>query len=589
VRMPATPADAHADEQIVGVAKPAAPQPYNLAFLPADTKMIVGIQPQTVLEHAELRRLLEPIKQAPGFRGMPITPEDIEQIVVFWDAVSEPASAPNRNSIWPFASGGVLRTSKAQDWPAIVKSARLGSIREARHDGQVFFEFQGPWTVNWGAFAPDDQTLVIAREDLLRELIEDRNTPAHAHSWDEAWNKTKKGSVMLAVETRWLRRHLTQALRGGVKPAEADSAEARLETISPLLDKAQAYTLAIETSPGVAIDLVAVATSDANSKSIADTAQALLTLATNAASGIQRNVRGSDDTRAASDWLFSTATSLLSDARIETSGRLVHLQTKSPVNLGAGFKHLEPAIVAARSAARRAQSVNNLKQICLAFHNYHSTNNRFPTAVMYGGQSGKVPYSWRVAILPYLEQNELYKLYNFDEPWDGPNNRKLLDKMPAVLGYPGVDGGTTSATNTAYFVFTGKGTALSPLPNPALVGEPAATKGNGAKPVPVRSDAAGPTLAQFFDGTSNTILAVEAKRDIPWTKPEDLPVDPNAVLPGLGGYSANGFNAAYADGSVRFLPNSVNATVLKALITRDGGEVIRFDELSEPTTPTATR
>ena len=92
----------------------------------------------------------------------------------------------------------------------------------------------------------------------------------------------------------------------------------------------------------------------------------------------------------------------------------------------------------------------------------------------------------------------------------------------------------------------------------------------------------------IFDGTSNTILAVEARRDIPWTKPEDLPFDPGR-LSELGGYNANGFNAVFADGAVRFLSNTVNPTVLKALITRDGGEVIRFDELSESSTPNATR
>ena len=179
-----------------------------------------------------------------------------------------------------------------------------------------------------------------------------------------------------------------------------------------------------------------------------------------------------------------------------------------------------------------------------------------------------------------LEQTTLYTQYNFNEPWDGPSNRKLLDKMPAVLGYPGVDGSPTSVTDTAYFIFTGNGTALSPPSSSAAVGTMAGIKGtpaSSAKPVPIRPEPAGPTLAEFFDGTSNTILAVEAKRDIPWTKPEDLPFDPNAVLPELGGYSANGFNAVFADGAVRFISKTMDAIVLKALITRGGGEVIRLD------------
>jgi prepilin-type processing-associated H-X9-DG protein len=589
VRMPATPAPAQAEEQISGVSGRAAARPYNLAFVPADTKMVLALQPQALLEHTELKRLFEASKQAPALRGLPIAPEDLEQIVIFWDAVSEPPIAHGPKSVdWPVASGGVIRTSKAQDWAAVAKSAYLGPIREARHDGQVFFSFEGPSAAPWGVFAPDDKTVVIAREDLLRELIEDRHIPAPAHSWDEAWNKANKGSVMLALETRWLRRRLTQALRGGVRVGEADSAEAKLETISPLLDKAHAYALAIDTTQGTAVDLVVLATSDANSKPVADTAQALLTLGANAVRGTQRDLRGSDDKRNATDWLFNAAMSLLNGARLETSGRLVHLQAKSSVDLGTGIKLLEPAVVAARAAARRAQSVNNLKQIGLAFHNYHHTNNRFPTAVMYGGQSGKVPYSWRVALLPYLEQSELYKLYNFDEPWDGPNNRKLLELIPAVYD---PDGSSATGPNTVYFVFTGDGTALSASANASggANGSPprGGVTGNvagslGKTPQPVRPKSSGPSLTDITDGTSNTILAIEAHRAIPWTKPEDIPFDPNVAVPELGGYSPGGLNVLFADGSVRSISKNLDPDVFKAMITRAGNEVVRGDRSGIP-------
>ncbi len=84
-------------------------------------------------------------------------------------------------------------------------------------------------------------------------------------------------------------------------------------------------------------------------------------------------------------------------------------------------------------------------------------------------------------------------------------------------------------------------------------------------------------MMQITDGTSNTILAVEARRDIPWTKPEDIPFDSKAPLPELGGFTANGFNALFADGSVHFLKKSIQPHVLKALITRDGGEVVSSD------------
>ncbi len=135
-----------------------------------------------------------------------------------------------------------------------------------------------------------------------------------------------------------------------------------------------------------------------------------------------------------------------------------------------------------------------------------------------------------------------------------------------------LDGSPLSRTNTAYFVFTGKGTALSQSANRN------AAAGMAYGPVPGAPRAgfvpARPTLMDITDGTSNTILAIEARRDIPWTKPEDIPFDPDGPLPELVGFSPNGFNAAFADGAVRCVSKSMSQTILKALITRACGEVI---------------
>ena len=216
--------------------------------------------------------------------------------------------------------------------------------------------------------------------------------------------------------------------------------------------------------------------------------------------------------------------------------------------MAAGFKLLAPAISAANSASRRYQSVNNLKQIGLAFHNYHAANNRFPAPVLYGGASGKVPYSWRIAILPYLDQSDLYKRYNFDEPWDGPTNRKLLELMPSVYSYPNPDGSPARGPDTAYFVFSGDGTALSPSAN-AQGGAPGAPGGGagGVTNIPPgnRQESLRPGLMDFIDGTSNTILAVEANRGIPWTKPEDIPFDPHGAVARTGRFDSTRFQRAF--------------------------------------------
>ena len=563
-------AQAQTQEPIAVGAQTAANESYNLAYLPADAKMVVAVRPHALLERREVRSLLESIKQSSAFKeALAVPPEDVEQLLVFWEGIPQAPVESSRTSMVPVPSGGVLRTSKPQEWTPLLKNQHLGSMREVRHDGQMYLSIGGANELRWGAFAPDDRTLVFAREDLLRELIEDRKTPAPRHPWDEAWNKVVKGQVMVALETRWLRRRIGQGLPGGPPTGgQALNADLKLETISPLLDKARSYAIAIDATGGLTVDLVAVAGSEEDAKPVANTLQALMTLGKNAVQGMRQDLRDQNAANdKAMDWIVEAADSLLNGARLDTSEGYVHLQAKSSVDLAGGVKLLVPAATAANTASRRKLSVNNLKQIALAFHNYHSANNQFPTPELYGGTTGKVPYSWRVAILPYLEQNDLYKRYDFDEPWDGPNNRKLLDLMPAVYSYPGLDGSPASRTNTAYFVFAGEAAAL---------GVPA----GGQK-------SAKPTIANIHDGTSTTILAVESKREVPWTKPEDIPFDAKGALPELNGFVERGFNAAFADGSVRFISKTIDATVLKALITRGGGELISMPDGPSPVMPSA--
>jgi hypothetical protein len=203
------------------------------------------------------------------------------------------------------------------------------------------------------------------------------------------------------------------------------------------------------------------------------------------------------------------------------------------------------------TAAERRRSVNNLKQLALAMHEYHDQNKEFPTAAYYG-KDGKAILSWRVALLPYLgpKEKELYQQFHLDEPWDSAHNKKLLDKMPDV--FAPVRNEQKEKGLTYYQVFTGKGTAF-----------------DGKKGLRIPAD--------FPDGTSNTILIVEAKDAVPWTKPVDLPYDAKKPLPKLGGMFKAGFHAALADGSVRIISRTISERTLRNAITRDDGQVLGSD------------
>lgn len=197
----------------------------------------------------------------------------------------------------------------------------------------------------------------------------------------------------------------------------------------------------------------------------------------------------------------------------------------------------------------RQRSVKNLQELMTALWSYHEVNDHFPPARIYD-KSGKPLLSWRVLLLPYLEQDDLFAQFHLDEPWDSPHNKPLLAKMPKLYAPPLPDK-TKEKYATFYQVFVGKGTIFE-----------------GRE---------GMSGADITDGTSCTISIVEAAEAVPWTKPADLPYDAKKPLPKLGGLFDGGFHASLADGSARFISSKVSEQTLRGAITRNGGEVLGPD------------
>jgi Protein of unknown function (DUF1559) len=202
-----------------------------------------------------------------------------------------------------------------------------------------------------------------------------------------------------------------------------------------------------------------------------------------------------------------------------------------------------------QDAANRTKSTNNLKQIALAFHAYHDVNGRLPADVV--DKDGQPILSWRVLILPYLEQNPLYQEFKLDEPWNGPNNSKLLEKMPKIFESPRIV--TKKKGYAAYQGFSGDDALFRP-------GKPAWN------------------LPGITDGCSNTIMVLETSSAVPWTRPADIPFDPKKDLRDIGKAYGQKPMAAMCDGSVRALDlKKISAETLKGAITPSGGEVLGKD------------
>lgn len=218
---------------------------------------------------------------------------------------------------------------------------------------------------------------------------------------------------------------------------------------------------------------------------------------------------------------------------------------------------LLPAIQAAREAARRAQSQNNIRQLNLALLNFEATHSAYPAAYSVNDEGQKL-LSWRVHILPYIEEQELYDQFHLDEPWDSPHNLKLAEQMPLVFQNPSV---SAEPGKTGYLGVAGEhGIMRAP---------------QDAAPKPL-----GSRLADVTDGMSNTISVVEVGADhvVTWTAPEDFDYNADNALEQLRSVRATGFGMGFADGSVQNF--SVDTTIqdIAALFTSNQGDFLERDE-----------
>ncbi|QDT78432.1 hypothetical protein Mal35_18810 [Gimesia maris] len=232
---------------------------------------------------------------------------------------------------------------------------------------------------------------------------------------------------------------------------------------------------------------------------------------------------------------------ILENAYVTRAGNQVKFSTSLS---GQSSSQLSSRIVAAWTpaplVARRPESKTNLKRIMLALSNYQDVYKHLPAAVVLG-PDGKTPHSWRVEILPFLGQAELYRKYRMFEPWDSENNLKVAQSVVPEFRHPDSE----NPANASYFAVVGDGTAF----------------GNEK----------GVSINDFTDSKSKTIVIVEAKRDILWTKPEDITYD-GKKLPQFGGYLEGGYNVGMFDGTAQFISDMIEKDILKSLLMIADGE-----------------
>ena len=215
------------------------------------------------------------------------------------------------------------------------------------------------------------------------------------------------------------------------------------------------------------------------------------------------------------------------------------------------------AVREGREAVIACRSQCHLNQLQLALCNYHDMYGCFPPAYLTDAKGTPV-HSWRVLILPFIEERSLYEAYRFDEPWNGPNNRKLADRMPEIFHMPS-EPASTALTNIV-----------------AIVGPGTAFPGSGCT-----------RIDEFADGPDNTILLAEiTASDIPWLEPRDLRVGQMSFTvndrrkPAISSSRRRGPYVVFADSIHTYqLSPSLRPEALEALTTIAGGEKMYVAEI----------
>ncbi|MEX0716959.1 MAG: DUF1559 domain-containing protein [Planctomycetaceae bacterium] len=203
---------------------------------------------------------------------------------------------------------------------------------------------------------------------------------------------------------------------------------------------------------------------------------------------------------------------------------------------------LRDAILTSAKRHARQWTMHNLKQIGIAMHSYHHRHRSFPQAAS-RDKEGKPLLSWRVLVLPYLDEQKLYDEFKLDEPWDSEHNKKLIPRMPDIYRCPFAN---LKPGMTGYLVPVGEKTVFS-----------------GPE---------GKKFEDINDGTTNTIMVIEAADEaaVEWTKPEDWPLDPDDPWKNLVGHHGDGFICVAVDGAGHFVRSDLPAEKLRALFTASG-------------------
>jgi hypothetical protein len=503
---------------------------------------VVVLRPAQLMSAPVTEMLPREVATAAGLKYLGFDPADVDEVIAFADMTN------------PLAPGYGLtikfnKPFKGSSIPAELRAhAQLAEL-----GGKKYLQAGGQNPMLPSFYGPNNQTLVIAPDATLRQLVAGGQAAKSGPMLDRLRDVPGGSDLYAVVDMTMVRPMIQMAV------AQAPPIPPEMQPLLEAPNHMSAAELTVNLTTSGPTSLIVHANDEAS-------AQRLEELIAELSRKQQEQIRAQFAQLAASNDPVERALAQYME-RISSSWNKPLAPTREGATLtmfrtelgasqnpmvtaaigGILVALLLPAVQAAREAARRNQSMNNLKHMVLGLLNYHDTKGTFPAHASYNAE-GQPLLSWRVHILPFMEENALYQQFHLDEPWDSEHNKQLIAQMPEVFKCPGL---ALEPGKTNYL---------------AVVGEQCTF--NGTKD--------GLRLQNITDGTSKTIAIVEADaaEAVEWTKPDDFEFNAENPNAGLGNLRPGGWNAAFCDGSVRFISNTVDLGILKALFTANGGEAI---------------
>ncbi len=521
-------------QQGAGEAGPA----FSLAFVPRDVLAFVALRPATLLKRPVLAPVADRLTaMADDQMKLAVAPQDVSSF-------STLLLAGGRRDV-----GVCFRLETTTPEAARKFEASLGAV--VTHKTFASIEYKQMPTMC--VFTPNDRTVIFAaQEPTMRRCLAAGPTGASTTKWAPAFEAVAQSDGAAVINTAMLRAGMgvepvAQALRELTPGGDRSSAQYTTLQVAPVWQRSEHAIAELHAEEDVLLRVVSKSATDDEAKQVHSALLTAISVARVTLSSGRHEAVSNDKPESAEllsqidllDEILEQAVIARREAQVGFVARIGRAVA------GRAAQTLAPTIAASQEASYRRKSMNNLKQIALAFHNYHDTYKTFPAAVQIGPKN--VPHSWRVTILPFVEGSALYEAYRQDEPWDSEHNKSLLAQMPDVYRFPGDQ---ANSTNSSCFGFLG--------------------------PQALFQENRGARMADIRDGTSNTLLVVESKRDVPWTKPDEIAFDPEGPAPPVGGWYSNGFHGAMCDGSVRFFSDDLEEQTFKYLIMRADGNPIRL-------------